>query len=99
MTKNLWTVLADLKPVAVVAADRNEEAWRIVTALADHGDLPGDRRNTDIVPCLPALAAKTLSAANRLGCADTFLACVREMMFLTAIGGMVPEPTIAERVA
>ncbi len=88
MNRTLWTVYSDRKPVAVVAADRSEDAWRIVEALADHDDLPGDRTRTDIIRCLPGQEARTVSLANSLGCADTFLACLGGGAFLTSIGGL-----------
>jgi hypothetical protein len=84
----LWTVLADRQPVAVVAAERSEQAWRIVAALDDFGDLPKTRGETELVSCSPEAEAWTLNLARTLGCAATFLACIGEGMFFTCIGGL-----------
>ncbi len=90
MNRTLWTVFTDRNPVAVVAADQCEDAWRIVAALADHDDLPGDRISTDIRRCPRRQQARTVSLAKSLGCADTFLACLGGGAFLTSIGGFSP---------
>lgn len=89
MDRTLWTVLADHQPVAVVAAESAERAWHIVGLLDEHRDLPPARRDTRLVPCPPADHARTVSLARQLGCAASFLACVRGGMFLTHIDGMV----------
>ncbi len=94
MPRALWTVLADHQPAAVVAAERRAEAWRIVAALDDHDDLPKQRRETNLVPCPPEMASETLGLAQSLGCATTFLACIKGGMFLTEIGGLSLEPNV-----
>lgn len=88
--KPLWTVLADHHPVAVIAATGPDDAWKIVSALDAHEDLPSSRQDIRIVPSSPALREQTLSRAVQLGCADQFLACVRGGMFLTYIDGVSP---------
>ena len=88
MSRTLWTVLADHQPVAVVAAEAPENAWRIVTALADHYDLPRQGGAPRVVPCPPLQRRETLTRAHALGCGDSFLACVRGGMFLTHIDGL-----------
>ncbi len=100
--KTLWTVLVDHQPVAVVAAHRSEEAWRIVAALDDQGDLPRRRNEIEIARCPPRQTTKTVNLARTLGCADTFLACLGDSMFMIAIGGLSPQAVagpLSERVA
>lgn len=94
MNRKLWTVLADRQPVAVVAAERPDEAWRIVAALDDHDDLPKMRRETDIALCSARVASRILKLAGSLGCAATFLACVKDGMFMTYVGGLSLETNV-----
>ena len=88
MTRKLWTVLADLDPVAVIAADGYETAWKVVDALAAHADLPPPRRQTQVLPCPAGQRRRTVRQAHALGCADSFLACIKGGMFLTHIEGL-----------
>jgi len=88
MSRTLWTVLADQQPVAIVAAEAAETAWRIVTALTDHYDLPRRSGIPTVVPCPPSQCQETLTRARELGCGDSFVACVRGGMFLTHIDGL-----------
>ena len=85
MSRQLWTVLTDQKPVAVVAAEAWETAWRIASALADHHDLPHLADRTQVVRARDQESQDTLSQARALGCDQSFLACVRGGMFLTHI--------------
>lgn len=88
MNRKLWTVLSDQQPVAVVAAEAMDSAWKIVSALAEHHDLPRQSRQTQVIPCPPRQHRETLSQADDLGCRDSFLACIRGGMFLTHIEGL-----------
>ena len=88
MSRTLWAVLSDHQPVAVVAAEAPENAWRIVVALAEHCDLPGQSPRPQVVPCPPSQRRETLTRARALGCGESFLACVRGGMFLTHIDGL-----------
>lgn len=88
--RTLWTVMADYQPVAVVAAEAKDMAWRIVSALAEHDDLPRQRLQTEVIPCPPAQHLETLTQAHELGCEKSFLACIRGGMFLTHIEGLSP---------
>jgi len=81
-------VLADNVPVAVVAASRKGDAWKIVAALADHDDLPPRRVDTVLRLCLPEQATLLHRRADALGIAGRFLACLRNGLFLTYIGGL-----------
>ncbi|MDK9721604.1 MAG: hypothetical protein OEL53_10510 [Rhodospirillales bacterium] len=53
----LWTVFTNHEPVAVVAATVQEDAWKIVKALYDRNDLPGDPANASVHPA-PAIRAR-----------------------------------------
>lgn len=86
MSKTLWTVLCDRKPVAEIAAATSHEAWRIVEALDEFGDLPKNRSKTEISSCPSARAARTRRQAESLGLGDQFLARLGSGMFLTMIG-------------
>lgn len=102
MNRTLWMVLADRQSIAIVAADKIEHAWRIVSALAEHGDLPQNSQETRIAPCPAEQAAQTLSLAQSLGMADGFLACLGGGVFLTIIGGLSLDPvllSLADRAA
>jgi hypothetical protein len=88
MNKTLWTVLCDHKPVAEIAASTSHEAWRIVEALDEFGDLPKARTHTEISSCPERKAAETLRQAKALGVGDRFLALMPDGMVLTMIGGL-----------
>lgn len=88
MNMTLWTVLCDHKPVAEIAASTSHEAWRIVEALDEFGDLPKNRSRTEISSCPERKAAETLRQAKALGLGDRFLALMPDGMFLTMIGGL-----------
>lgn len=90
MSRQLWTVLADQQPVAVIAAEAWETANRIASALADHHDLPPWANHTRIVRARAQERQDTLSQARELGCDQSFLACVRGGMFLTHIESLDP---------
>ncbi|OIQ85579.1 hypothetical protein GALL_325790 [mine drainage metagenome] len=88
MKRKLWTLLADRQPVAVVAADCLPNAWVIVKALQDSHDVPVTGGAMEIVPCPRTEASRTTSRARRLGCADTFLACLQRGYFILSFGGL-----------
>lgn len=85
MSRQLWTVLADHQPVAVIAAEARETANRIAAALVDHHDLPPLAGHTRVVRAGAQVRQHTLTQARLLGCDQSFLACVRGGMFLTHI--------------
>jgi hypothetical protein len=85
MARKLWTVLADHQPVAVIAANHSHEAVTIAAALTEHADLPPGQ---EITPCPRRQASRTLALARELGCAHSFLACIKGGMFLTFIGDL-----------
>ncbi|MGE4279244.1 MAG: hypothetical protein AB7G62_06615 [Magnetospirillum sp.] len=90
MSRQLWTVLTDQQPVAVIAAEAWETACRIASALADHHDLPPLTGPTRLVRAGDRERQDTLSQARQLGCDQSFLACVRGGMFLTHIESLDP---------
>jgi len=92
--RKLWTVLADEKPVAVVAARRKREAWRILAALVDQEDLPPDCSTPHLVPCSPEMAGEIWLRARRLGIAERFLARVTNGAFITFIGALQRRPAL-----
>lgn len=98
MNRSLWTVLADRRPVAVVAAARLDEAWAVVDALADHDDLPPGRHRTDIMPCPPKEAARIMRRAIAAQVADRFVAYITGGLFVTFLGGL-SLPTITSPAA
>jgi hypothetical protein len=102
MNKMLWTVHSDQGPVAEIAAASLDDAWAIVAALDEFGDLPRNRTRTEIRTCPDRVAARTRRQAKALGLGDQFLARVQNGMFLTAIGGHLsanPPHALAEHVA
>jgi hypothetical protein len=88
MSRPLWTISVDRRAIAVVAAAGSDEARRIARALAEHGDMPAETEAAAITRCAPAHAARTVALARRLGCAESFLACIGGGLFLTDIGGL-----------
>ena len=88
MNRQLWTVSIDRVPMAVVAASCRRDAWRIVAALTAHNDLPAKGGAADLDHCPSGQRAKLMRLARELGVADSFLACVRDRMFLTSLGGL-----------
>lgn len=88
MQRDLWTVLVDRRPIAVIAAASRSDAWHVVAALADHDDLPPDRHWTALAPCPPDQAAVILEQATALNIADRFIAYLKGGAFLTFLGGL-----------
>lgn len=89
MKRRLWSVLSGRRPVAVVAADHPEEARRIVSALEQFHDLPAEEGGGyGLAPCSGRKASRTMSMARDLGVEQSFLACVRDGMFLSVIGSL-----------
>ena len=97
MSRQLWAVAVNRRKVAVVAAPHHDGARRIVLALVEHGDLPGDGLSVELSRCEMDEASETVSLATSLGCADRFLACLGDGMFLTWIGGLGGGPVQPDR--
>lgn len=89
MNSKLWTVFADHRLVAVVAADKIEGAQSIVAALEERNDLPARTATGNrVLPATKRQANKVRRQAQSMGVGDHFLAFLMPGIFMTGIGGL-----------
>lgn len=98
MHRPLWTVLVNQRIVAVVVANGVDEAWSVVSALSDYGDVAVGSETIRVLPCRPKPAATILRRARAAAVAHRFIACVRGRQFFTYLGRL-PRPGLPVPVA
>lgn len=91
---HLWTVFTGHEPVAVVAATKPEDAWKIVMALYERNDLKGEPTCTRVLPCTRPQAKRVLKQADSLG-VNRFMARLSDGVFMTRIGGLAVDSIAA----